>query len=412
MEVPIMHFIRTTFLFLKYDLLQLKRKWLTLPLVLLFPVIMVGLLAVMIITFVIPEDQSPIQVGLVDLDESKETKLLVDMLDEASQLGSYIHIHNMKETAAKQKISSNELSSYIVFPENFTANLYQGIPVTLPIIGNPNQPIQSQMVKTLIESVTRHIRASQANVLTINQYAKQLPLDNETRNDLVFEQFKEFVFYTLGRKQLMQEEQIVNQATANPITYYSLAGWFIIFTIWLLLIYNFLYQDVSRRMHQRMALYEVKVIQLILAKLIVTLSLVTIIGLGLLFALIQLLQWDVQLIDTLRILIVTVLYSTCFLLSVSIVEAIIASHRLRLIIQIGFTLLILLLSGAIIPTIYLPLSLQQILPFAFSSEALYWLQEVLLNERLYVDYLPLLLMTGSGSFILLGITIGKERIHR
>ncbi len=412
MEVPIMHFIRTTFLFLKYDLLQLKRKWLTLPLVLLFPIIMVGLLAVMIITFVTPEDQSPIQVGLVDLDESKETKLLVDMLDEASQLGSYIHIHNMKETAAKQKISSDELSSYIVFPENFTANLYQGIPVTLPIIGNPDQPIQSQMVKTLIESVTRHIRASQANVLTINQYAKQLPLDNEARNDLVFEQFKEFVFYTLGRKQLIQEEQIVNQATANPVTYYSLGGWFIIFTIWLLLIYNFLYQDVSRRMHQRMALYEVKMIQLILAKLIVTLSLVTFIGLGLLFALIQLLQWDVQLIDVLRILIVTILYSTCFLLSVSIIEAIIASHRLRLITQIGLTLLILLLSGAIIPTIYLPLSLQQILPFTFSSEALYWLQEVLLNEHLYVDYLPLLLMTGSGSFILIGITIGKERIHR
>ncbi|WP_077299118.1 ABC transporter permease [Virgibacillus pantothenticus] len=407
-----MHFIRTTFLFLKYDLLQLKRKWLTLPLVLLFPIIMVGLLAVMIITFVTPEDQSPIQVGLVDLDESKETKLLVDMLDEASQLGSYIHIHNMKETAAKQKISSDELSSYIVFPENFTANLYQGIPVTLPIIGNPDQPIQSQMVKTLIESVTRHIRASQANVLTINQYAKQLPLDNEARNDLVFEQFKEFVFYTLGRKQLIQEEQIVNQATANPVTYYSLGGWFIIFTIWLLLIYNFLYQDVSRRMHQRMALYEVKMIQLILAKLIVTLSLVTFIGLGLLFALIQLLQWDVQLIDVLRILIVTILYSTCFLLSVSIIEAIIASHRLRLITQIGLTLLILLLSGAIIPTIYLPLSLQQILPFTFSSEALYWLQEVLLNEHLYVDYLPLLLMTGSGSFILIGITIGKERIHR
>lgn len=406
-----MHFIRTTFLFLKYNLLQLKRKWLTLPLVLLFPVVMVSLLAVIIITFITPEDKRPIQVGLVDLDESKETKLLVNMLGEASQLGSYIHIHNLKEKVAKQKMNRDDLSAYIIFPKNFTANLYQGIPVTLPIVGNPKQPIQSQMVRSLIESVTRHIRASQANVLTINQYAKQLPLDDVARNDLVFEQFKEFVFYTIGRKQLMQEEQIVNQATASPITYYSLAGWFIIFTIWLLLIYNFLYQDVSQRMRQRMALYEVKMLQIILAKLMITLSLITIIGLGLLFALIPLLKWDMQLIDALRILIVIVLYSTCFLLSVSIIEATIASHRLRLLTQIGLTSLILLLSGAIMPTIYLPLWLQQILPFSFSSEALYWLQEVLLNERLYVDYLPLLLMTGSASFILIGITIGKERIY-
>lgn len=273
-----MHFARITLLLIKNNVLQLKRKWLTLPLVLLFPFIIIGLLATIIVTFATPDKRSPIQVGLVDLDQSKETKLLVDMMDEASQLGTYIQLNAMDETVAIEKLETDELSTYIVFPESFTANLYQGVPVTLPIIGNPNQPIQSQMVKALIESVTRHIRASQANVLTINNYAKQLPINDQERNDLVFEQFKEFVFYTIGRKQLIQEEEIINQATANPITYYSLASWFIIFTIWLLIIYNFLYQDLSTRLKQRLTLYGVHPLQQILAKLLVTLGFVTIIS--------------------------------------------------------------------------------------------------------------------------------------
>jgi ABC-2 type transport system permease protein len=411
MEVPpFMHFARITLLLIKNNVLQLRRKWLTLPLVLLFPFIIIGLLATIIVTFVTPNERSPIQVGLVNLDQSKETKLLVDMMDEASQLGTYIQLSAMDETVAIEKLETDELSTYIVFPEGFTANLYQGIPVTLPIIGNPNQPIQSQMVKTLIESVTRHIRASQANVLTINNYAKQLPINDQERNDLVFEQFKEFVFYTIGRKQLFQEEKIINQATANPISYYSLASWFIIFTIWLLIIYNFLYQDLSPRLKQRLTLYGVHPLQQILAKLLVTLGFVTIISYFFLFLVIELFHWDIHLMDSIRIIIVTILYSTCFLFSIAMVEVLIASHRLRLLTQIGFTMMVLLLSGALFPTIYLPLNVQNLLSYIFSSEALYWLQEVVLNDRLFVDYIPLLTMTGGGFFLLLSMALGKERI--
>ncbi|SHH69992.1 ABC-2 type transport system permease protein [Virgibacillus chiguensis] len=407
-----MHFMKITLLFITYNALQLKRKWYALPLVLLLPIFIVGLLAYITITFVTPDEQNPIQVGLVDLDQSKETKLFINMLDETSELGSFIHVHKMSETAAKQKMENDEISSYILFPEKFTHNLYQGNPVTLSMIGNPNQPIQSQMVYTIMESVTTHIRASQANVLTLNRYAKKLPLDEQERNEFVFEQFKKFVFYTLGRKQLIQEEQLINQATATPASYYSLGGWFIIFTSWLLLIYTGLHRDVTAKMEQRMMLYNVRPIQPIFAKLAVTMGFVCMLGLGLLFVLHILLGWDIQLVDAVRIMPVIILYSFCFLLAISIVEAFIRSHRMRLVVQISLTLAILLLSGSIIPTFYLPLSFQQMLPFTFSSEAFYWLQELLLHKRLYVDYIPLLLMTAVGFFVLSSITIGKERLHR
>lgn len=116
--------------------------------------------------------------------------------------------------------------------------------------------------------------------------------------------------------------------------------------------------------------------------------------------------------DSIRIIIVTILYSTCFLFSIAMIEVLITSHRLRLLTQISFTMMFLLLSGALFPTIYLPLYVQILLSYIFSTEALYWLQEVVLNDRLFVDYIPLLTMTGIGFFLLLGIALGKERIRQ
>src|SRR5690625_7555154 len=113
-----------------------------------------------------------------------------------------------------------------MFPENFTANLYEGNSVHLAIIGNPQQATESHLIKELLESVTRHISASQANILTINYYAKELNIDVETRNELLFEHFKSFIVYALGIARVIQEQEETNNATASHINYIALAALF------------------------------------------------------------------------------------------------------------------------------------------------------------------------------------------
>ncbi|CDQ39377.1 ABC-2 family transporter protein [Virgibacillus salexigens] len=391
--------------------MQIQRKWLTLPLLFLFPFIIIGMVFVIIVSFLLPNESQPIQLGLVDNDQSEETQLLLEMMTEASELGSYIQIDSMNENEAVQAVENNQLSSYIIFPEYFTKHLYQGVSVELPVIGNANQPIRSQMINELIESVARHIRSSQANVLTINHYAKEMQLSDQERNALVFEQFKEFVFYTIGRDRIINEQQLINQATNNPLSYFSLAGWFVVLTIWMFLMYMLLYKEERKKMQQRLALYGVSELQQIVAKVITSGLFVFPLAIGLFFIIQPFVQREIQGLGIWRILLISGMYSIGFLIGLAIIERIIASYRLQLLIQTFYTIAILLLSGAIVPTIYFPQEIQKGLTLVFSSEAFHWLQEIMLTNRSFVDILPLLGMMVASIFILLGFSAIKERLR-
>src|SRR5690625_1276550 len=153
-----MLFIKHFLLFIKHNLLQLRRKWLFLPLLILFPSIIIGLIAIILISFITTEETNdPIQVGLVDHDQSEETEMVVDLLADSSELGSFIQLKPMIESEAIDLMSTNELSAYITFPPHFTTHLYEGTSVDLSMIGNPEHPTQSYLIKELIDSVTRHI---------------------------------------------------------------------------------------------------------------------------------------------------------------------------------------------------------------------------------------------------------------
>ncbi|WP_164216835.1 ABC transporter permease [Virgibacillus sp. YIM 98842] len=403
-----MQFVRKLQLFILNNVKQLRRKWLSLPLLLLFPMVIVGLIVVITLTFFIQDDQETLHIGLVDLDKTTETQLVVQLMEEASQLGEYMQIHSMSEQAAESAIQNDSITSYIMLPEEFTNNLYQGNSVEMPIIGNPNQPIQSYIIKELIDSVARHIRTSQANILTINHYAGEMGMDSEAKSDLLLEQFQEFVFYTIGKDKILTEREIENAATSHPLHYFSMSGWFIILTIWLIVIYSFLIREDTVKMKCRMKLYGVMEIQQILARIFVTLSL-SILFAGVLFLLFQtLLEWDLTAANYGRIALVSILYSLSFLISLSIIEVLIASQKLRMLFQALFTIVVLLLSGAVLPAIYFPPAIQGLLDYIFSAEAFYWLQEIIVHQRFYADYIPLLIMSCIGFFILLGLSIGKE----
>ncbi|MBP1947734.1 ABC transporter permease [Virgibacillus litoralis] len=406
-----MHFIKHLFLFTNYNIKQLQRKWLTLPLLLLFPIILVSFIAIIAVSVFTPEEKETIYVGLIDLDKSDETELVLDLMEESSQLGSYIQIKKLTKEQAIHQIDG-QLSAYVTFPEGFTESLYNGNQVTLNITGNPNKRTESYVVKELLDSITRHIRASQANILTINYYAKQLSIDNETRQDMLFNQFTNFLVYTVGKDKIIDEEKITNNATDSPVHYYGLSSWFTIITAWLLVFYSFFTKDEEYRIMNRMRLYGVTQIRQVMAKILTAFALTTICAIITLLALTKLI--DVILLgeDYLRIAVIISLYSISFLFGLAILETVISGPKIRLLSQSLFAISTLLVSGAIIPTLYFPLYAQKLLPYSFAGESFRWLQEVVLNGRLYADYLPLSLLTIASFLLLIGLSMWKERVNQ
>ncbi len=405
-----MHTIKYIFLFIHNNMLRLKRKWLTLPLLFMFPLIIVGTILFIIGSIFYPEEKNPIHVGLVDLDQSKETQLVSQLIEESTHLGKYIQIHSISEEEAEEAIKKNTISAYIIFPEQFTNNLYQGTSVELPIVGNPRKQIDSLLIREIVESIARHIRASQANILTINHYAKKLGMKEDERADLVLEQFKEFVFYTLGSNQIVNEKEIRNVATSSPVSYFSIGFWFIIGTLWLLVVYNFFYVEEHKRMKDRLKLYGVTSIQRIVANIVVTIIVVYFLSMLLFVGILTLLHVTWGFSDFVRIGLIWLLYSLTLLACLALIETIISSFKLRLLVQSLFAFIGLLLSGAIIPVIYFPIWLQNLISYNFFYEAFYWINQIILQGRIFIDLITLFFITLTFLFSLLGISLWKERV--
>ena len=403
-----MHFIKHTRLFIANNFKQIRRKWLTLPFLFVYPIVMTALIAIILMTFFTPSKQDPIQVGIVDQDQSQETKMIMKILIDSGQFGELFQMDQMTASDAEQGLVDDQLSAAITFPKNFTSNLYNGVSVELPVVGNPNEPINSRLVKEMVNSAARHIGASQANILTINYYAKQTNMDAETRNDMLFEQFKDFLFYTLSKDEAAIEHELSNAVTASPLHYYVASGWFVITTIWMLLLYNMLYKENTYRMKERMKLYGVNALQQISARIFVTFVCVTILSLLLLFGLQRFLGVPFYLEDCARLGLLVCLYNLSLLVILAIIEVLITSQRFRLLVQFIVAAFLILASGAIVPVLYFPIELQQWLSYIFSYEALHWIQEILLHERLYADYIPLSLMLGVFISILAAASLWKE----
>lgn len=381
----------------------------SLPLLLLYPLVIIGLFATILIFIITPSKDDPINIGLIDHDQSKETQMVMELIETTSQFGDTINILPMNEEKAISKMKNNQLSSYIIFPKEFTNDLYTGHSVDLEITGNPNQPIKSQLVKELIDSITRHISASQANILTINYYASELNIDQKTRQNIVFEQFKEFLIYTLGKDNILNEKSIDNTVTETPVHYYGLASWFIINTVWLLLFYSFFHQEETTRLKHRIMLYGVTRLQQTIAKIIVSVIVCSLLMTLSLVGLHYIIQTDYIWQDYMHILTIMFIYCFTFLLSMALIEIIIPSQKLGLIIQISFTGGLLLISGAIIPTIYLPAYVQNFAHYSFSFQAFNSLKEIFLQNRILVDYIPHVLSALSLFFVLVSLTLWKER---
>lgn len=251
---------------------QLKKKWGTLLLLFLFPIVLIGLLLSLVVGLLLPEETSPMRVALVDEDRTKESVLFSSLLEETASGNQFLQIVSLPKEEAVQLIEEDEISTYFLFSEGFTADLYEGESVTIPIVGNPSRPIESYLVKELVESMARYIAAAQANILTINDYAKMTPMSKEERQELMFQQFMDFTLYTLGKDKLLDEEVLTNIATSSPMHYYVVAGWFIVLSVWLLAFYMVLGKEEHPGMLVRMTLFGVTMWQRVIARMLVAWS--------------------------------------------------------------------------------------------------------------------------------------------
>src|SRR5699024_7036226 len=143
----------------------------SLPLIYISPLIFVGLVIWMASLFFMPAEEEPVSVGVVNLDDSDETNQIVSLLLEATEIDDGLTLVGLDEEEAYNQLEDDDITAYIVFHAEVFTKMMQGKESRLEVVSNPNRMMESHVVNEMIKTVVRHIRSSQANILTINEYA-------------------------------------------------------------------------------------------------------------------------------------------------------------------------------------------------------------------------------------------------
>lgn len=343
-------------------------------------------IASLVIALLLPTEDQPIELFIVDADQTTESTMMVQLLVLTIASNDYLTIKQQSLQEAEYAMQKGDITSYIIFPKDLTENLYAGQPVTLQLVGHPEKIVDSYIIQELMNSLARYIESAQANILTTYTYAKQLNLSKVEQNAYLKEQFIDFSMFTLNKGQLLWEHEIENLTTSAPLYYYSIAALWILFTGWLLGIYLLLRQSESRALTIRLQLLGVTHLQRNVARMVWT-CFISHLWLYVTFAVVaHFLMLQLFLLDYGRLLLYSLLYSVCVCFIIAIIDRAMPTVRSSLMLQLGAWAILVLTSGAVLPTLYFPLALQQLLPYLFSFSAFQWVIDIAIEERNYASY--------------------------
>src|SRR5699024_8907804 len=294
----------------------------------------------------------------------------------------------------------------------FTKDLYHGQSIEIPVIGSEKHMLESELIYQFVRSIMRLIETAQANILTIYAYAEELPMEEAERTDILFDEFKDFFFYTIHKDDILRDDVIQNKATFSPIHYFSMAGFFFTSLVWSFLFYVVMYKETSSQILTRMRLYGVKTSQFAHGRIIVA-YLYSFMSTILLFFILR--PFFYSSLDTstiMQVIGLCALSLIIFMLGLALIDQLFTHMQFRFTVQLMYTVLCIVLSGALIPRMYFPLSIQSTLDWIFTTHTFDNLLHIGVFDGIFVSFAPLWITLGVLLILYSGISLWKGRFER
>lgn len=400
--------LKHIFIFIANDINRMRRKWLSLPLIYISPLIFVGLVIWMASLFFMPAEEESVSVGVVNLDDSDETNQIVSLLLEATEIDAGLTLVGLDEEEAYNQIEDDDIAAYIVFPAEFFTKMIQGEESQLEVVGNPNRMLESHVVNEMIKTVVRHIRSSQANILTINEYAKNFGMEAEEREELMLNQFINFFLQTLSSGTMMDESESTHHISSG-YEYFIVNGMFIIISVWILITHLILTQDIRPELRNRMKMFGATYISEGAAKIIMTFLMTSLMSILFIYIVTRLSSLYIVGENFFRVFVLIGLYILVLTMILLLIDWLISSFKVALLAKVAVLLAVLLFAGAIIPRIYFPIYMDGIFDYSFSYQSLSWIEDIMLGSRFSLEFDVLLISILVLSALLIAAGLWKER---
>lgn len=146
-----------------------------------------------------------VQIGVVDLDNSFYSKMLISYFenDEVFKMYGKIKTGNKKEI--QQAFERGELHGYIILPEKFAENLLNlnSSPVVSKI--NTNDMSIALILKNMLSSYEKFVYAVEVHAVGLLEYMEEKGMDADIVNASNFYISKDLIFTVLGREEFFNK---------------------------------------------------------------------------------------------------------------------------------------------------------------------------------------------------------------
>ena len=353
----------------------LIKKWYLIAYILL---LLLAVLAVMIGVNQVNEKNQAFTIGIVDKDQSKETKLILNAIGDGQSLGNDLSIKHYNEEKARQLLSKKKIDGYFVFKDGMTKAFYKN--GELPIVVNTydKQSVESIIILQLTDSVYSRLMLSMGGGMS---YTSLYPSASE--NELLT-MMTDMLFTGLNRSGSFDDEPI---KVFDTFSYYTISTYFISIFFFFFSIFSILKMNQKDALKERLSMYHFSYEKLTIVRGVFSLFYTTLWSILGLWVIIHFLKPEFEMYNIGQ-LSLDIAYYLIMIFLVFLFIDIAFRSMLNYLFKVLLTLVILLLSGAVIPIIYLKslsAGIIEALPFSIVFNQLV---EMLLNNYI-IDTHPM-----------------------
>lgn len=316
------------------------------------------------------EDRSfeKINIALVNLDESRETRMMLQQFIDNQEIQEVVNLRETNTLLARQWLENDQVSAVITIPENFGRDMARGVNTPIEVVGNEKRPQQSALVQQLMQSGANMVTAAQSGINTIYFYMEQANVAPEELNQMFRESIVTYALIALNRQEIWKKERISAYGDVSMAQHYLVnAG---ILFIFLMGLFGLRVGAAESKLERRLRSFGIQSFQLILVRL-GSLALF-IVGpyllyfVPLMWMMKESFQGHFASMVVISVLLLTLISSFYLFISV-LFRHIITINLVSWLIVIGFSLI----GGTLIPLAFLPSWFESMQPFSM----LYWMSE-------------------------------------
>lgn len=162
---------------------------------------------------------NPVQIAIVDLDNSFETQLIIQTIADTDEYVGLIDFLVLEKQQANQMIVENLVAAVITFPEDFGLAMTTGQNLPFVVEYNENRPIASSLIHIVATAFSDMLESSQIGVYTTLNYARWVNMNQEDFNRVFWGVNLQFLGIVMNRQNIFYTVELTTSQVPLVFNY-------------------------------------------------------------------------------------------------------------------------------------------------------------------------------------------------